>query len=272
MHYVSICSPNYLHDAHCRLALRVGADVICEKPLVINPWNLDPLQELEQETGRRINTVLQLRLHPHLQRLRECLQTERGTRQYDVSLTYITSRGHFCHIMAGATIGERCSLGQNVFVANDAAIGNNVKIQNNVSVYAGVELEDDVFCGPSCVFTNVVNPRSQIIRRDRYLRTVVRRGATIGANATIICGATIGRYAFIGAGAVVLGDVLDYALMLGVPARQRGWMSRHGHRLPKPDADGIMICEESGWRYREVEPGVVRCLDWPEDAPLLAVS
>jgi UDP-2-acetamido-3-amino-2,3-dideoxy-glucuronate N-acetyltransferase len=170
--------------------------------------------------------------------------------------------------MAGAWIGARCNLGQNVFVANDTVIGNNVKIQNNVSVYAGVMLEDDVFCGPSCVFTNVINPRSQVPRHSQYQRTLVRRGATIGANATIVCGATIGRYAFIGAGAVVRGDVADYALMLGVPARRRGWMSRHGHRLPEPDAGGIMVCPESGWRYREVEPGVLRCLDWPEDQPL----
>jgi len=175
---------------------------------------------------------------------------------------------HFCHIMAGARIGARCILGQNVFVANDTVIGDNVKVQNNVSVYAGVVLEDDVFCGPSCVFTNVINPRSQIARRNHYQRTVVRRGATIGANATIVCGATIGRYAFIGAGAVVRGDVPDYALVLGVPARQQGWMSRHGQRLSKPDTDGIMICRESGWRYREVEPGVVRCLDWAEDQAL----
>ena len=175
---------------------------------------------------------------------------------------------HFCHVMAGASIGERCNLGQNVFVGGDARIGSNVKIQNNVSVYPGVELEDDVFCGPSCVFTNVINPRSQIVRHHEYRRTLVRRGATIGANATIVCGATIGRYAFIAAGAVVRGDVPDYALMLGVPARRRGWMSRHGHRLPDPDAAGIMLCPESGWRYREVEPNVLRCLDWPEDEPL----
>jgi UDP-2-acetamido-3-amino-2,3-dideoxy-glucuronate N-acetyltransferase len=175
---------------------------------------------------------------------------------------------HFCHVMTGARIGERCILGQNVFVANDVVIGNNVKIQNNVSLYTGVELEDDVFCGPSCVFTNVINPRSQILRHSLYQRTLVRRGATIGANATIVCGATIGRYAFVGAGAVVRGDVPDYALMLGVPARRRGWMSRHGHRLAEPDGDGIMVCPESGWRYREVEPGVLRCLDWLEDRPL----
>lgn len=175
---------------------------------------------------------------------------------------------HFCHVMAGAVIGERCVLGQNVFVANGVRVGNNVKIQNNVSLYTGVELEDDVFCGPSCVFTNVINPRSQIVRHSEYQRTLVRRGATIGANATIVCGATIGRYAFIGAGAVVRSDVPDYALMLGVPARRRGWMSRHGHRLPAPDAQGIMVCPESGWRYREVEPGVLRCLDWPEECTL----
>ena len=175
---------------------------------------------------------------------------------------------HFCHVMQGACIGERCILGQNVHIAPDVVIGNNVKIQNNVSVYTGVELEDDVFCGPSCVFTNVVNPRSQVMRHHLYERTLVRRGATIGANATIVCGATIGRYAFIGAGAVVRGDVLDYALMLGVPAAQKGWMGRHGHRLATPDAHGIMVCPESRWRYREVEPGALRCLDWPEERPL----
>jgi UDP-2-acetamido-3-amino-2,3-dideoxy-glucuronate N-acetyltransferase len=175
---------------------------------------------------------------------------------------------HFSHVMKDARIGVRCILGQNVFVASGVTIGNNVKIQNNVSVYAGVELEDDVFCGPSCVFTNVINPRSQLVRRDSYQRTLVRRGATIGANATIVCGATVGRYAFIGAGAVVRGDVPDYALMVGVPAVRKGWMSRHGHRLPSPDTGLTMVCPESGWRYKEVEPGVVRCLDCLEDEPL----
>ena len=175
---------------------------------------------------------------------------------------------HFCHVSKGARIGERCALGQNVFVADDVVIGNNVKIQNNVSLYTGVVLEDDVFCGPSCVFTNVTNPRSQVVRRHLYERTLVRRGATIGANSTIVCGAIIGRYAFIGAGAVVRGDVPDYALMLGVPAVRKGWMSRHGHRLKKPDGDGIMVCPESGWRYKETAPEVLCCLDWPEDDPM----
>jgi UDP-2-acetamido-3-amino-2,3-dideoxy-glucuronate N-acetyltransferase len=175
---------------------------------------------------------------------------------------------HFCHIMTGARIGERCILGQNVNVANDVVIGNNVKIQNNVSIYTGVELEDDVFCGPSCVFTNVTNPRSQIVRHHLYEHTLVRRGVTIGANATIVCGTTIGHYAFIGAGAVVCGDVPDYALMLGVPAVQKGWMSRHGHRLGVPDTNGFLVCPESGWRYQEVESGVLCCLDWPKDQPL----
>ena len=171
---------------------------------------------------------------------------------------------HFCHIMPHAQIGEACVLGQNVMVASYTVIGNNVKIQNNVSVYTGVELEEDVFCGPSCVFTNVINPRSQIVRKAEYMRTLVRRGATIGANATIVCGITVGRYAFIGAGTVVRSDVPDYALMLGVPAVQRGWMSRHGHRLPPPDQDGIMVCPESGWRYQLAESGILRCLDRPE--------
>ena len=175
---------------------------------------------------------------------------------------------HFSHVQRGARIGERCVLGQNVNVANDVVIGDNVKIQNNVSVYTGVELEDDVFCGPSCVFTNVINPRSQINRHSQYQRTLVRRGTTIGANATIVCGATLGRYAFVAAGAVVRGDVPDYALMAGVPARRKGWMSRHGHRLSERDAEGNLVCPESGWRYREAEPGVLRCLDLGEDEPL----
>jgi len=177
---------------------------------------------------------------------------------------------HFCHVMAGARIGEHCSLGQNVFVADDVVVGDNVKVQNNVSLYTGVELEDDVFCGPSCVFTNIRNPRSQIVRRHLYERTLVRRGASIGANATVVCGVTIGRYAFVGAGAVVNRDVPDYALMLGVPAERHGWMSRHGHRLPaaddaNTDSDTELVCPESGWRYREIEPHLLRCLDWPED-------
>jgi UDP-2-acetamido-3-amino-2,3-dideoxy-glucuronate N-acetyltransferase len=131
-----------------------------------------------------------------------------------------------------------------------------MKNDRTVRIYAGVELEDDVFCGPSCVFTNVINPRSQIVRHGAYMRTLVR------------CGATIGRYAFIAAGAVVRGDAPDYALMAGVPAVQKGWMSRHGHHLPTPDVDGLMVCPESGWRYQEVEPSIVRCLDWPEDQAL----
>ncbi|MCK6626355.1 MAG: N-acetyltransferase [Anaerolineae bacterium] len=177
---------------------------------------------------------------------------------------------HFSHIMAHATVGERCNLGQNVFVANHVIIGNNVKIQNNVSLYTGVELEDDVFCGPSCVFTNVTNPRSQIVRHSRYQRTLVRRGATIGANATIVCGVKIGQYAFIGAGAVVRSDVPDYALMVGVPAIHKGWMSRHGHRLKERNQAGYLICPESGWRYEEIGPDILRCVDWPENTPLPA--
>jgi UDP-2-acetamido-3-amino-2,3-dideoxy-glucuronate N-acetyltransferase len=186
-----------------------------------------------------------------------------------VSIGEGTKIWHFCHVMPNATIGKGCSFGQNVFVGSGVRVGDNVKVQNNVSLYEGVELEDDVFCGPSCVFTNVINPRSQIVRRAEYRTTRVLRGATIGANATIVCGTTIGRYAFIAAGSVVTkGVVPDYALMAGVPARRKGWMSRHGHQLGKPDADGIMRCPESGWRYQEVEPNVVRCLDRAEDQPL----
>ena len=175
---------------------------------------------------------------------------------------------HFSHLLKNSRIGRNCNIGQNVSIASDVVVGNNVKIQNNVSLYTGLILEDDVFCGPSCVFTNVTNPRSQILRHHLYEKTLVRRGASIGANATIVCGTTIGRYAFIGAGAVVASDVPDYALMLGVPARQKGWMSRHGHRLTERDVEGNWICPESGWRYREVEPGILRCLEWDEDKAL----
>jgi len=175
---------------------------------------------------------------------------------------------HFSHVMKNCSIGSNCNIGQNVCISPDVLIGNNVKIQNNVSLYTGVVLEDDVFCGPSCVFTNVTNPRSEIVRRHLYEKTCVRRGASIGANATIVCGVTIGRYAFIGAGAVVVQDVPDYALMLGVPAQRKGWMSRHGHRLTQKDSDGSWICPETRWRFREEQPGVLRCLDWDEERPI----
>lgn len=157
---------------------------------------------------------------------------------------------HFCHVMPGAVIGERCNLGQNVVVMPGTRIGNDVKIQNNVSIYEGVTLEDGVFCGPSCVFTNVLNPRSHISRKKEYAATLVRRGATIGANATVICGATIGEYAFVGAGAVVRGDVPAFALVVGVPARQVGWMCRCGARLEV--RAGLATCTACGTRYREV--------------------
>jgi UDP-2-acetamido-3-amino-2,3-dideoxy-glucuronate N-acetyltransferase len=179
---------------------------------------------------------------------------------------------HFAHVMAGCRIGARCILGQNVLISPDVVLGDNVKVQNNVALYTGAVVEDDVFLGPSCVFTNITNPRSQIVRRHMYEKTLVKRGATIGANATIVCGSTVGRYAFIAAGAVVTRDVPDYALMMGVPARQAGWMSRHGHRLVDPDALGVMDCPESGLRYREVEAGVLRCLDLDESAPLPAAA
>ncbi|RVU47781.1 acyltransferase [Rubrivivax rivuli] len=157
---------------------------------------------------------------------------------------------HFVHISAGARIGARCSFGQNVYVGNDVAIGDNVKVQNNVSVYDAVTLEDDVFCGPSMVFTNVYNPRSAVTRKDEYRRTLVRQGATLGANCTIVCGTTVGRYAFVGAGAVVNRDVPDFALMVGVPARQVGWMSRHGERLPLPlQGQAEATCPHTGDRY-----------------------
>ena len=158
---------------------------------------------------------------------------------------------HFVHVCAGARIGERCSLGQNVFVGNRVVIGDNVKIQNNVSVYDNVTLEDDVFCGPSMVFTNVYNPRSAVTRKDEYRDTVVRRGATLGANCTVVCGVTIGEHAFVGAGAVVNRDVPPFSLVAGVPARQIGWMSRFGERVPLPTSgSGSWTCPHTGDRYR----------------------
>lgn len=171
---------------------------------------------------------------------------------------------HFCHVLGGAVIGERCSLGQNVVVMNGVRIGNNAKIQNNVSVYEGVVLEDDVFCGPSMVFTNVFNPRSAVSRKDEYRETLVKRGASIGANATIVCGATIGRYAFIGAGAVVNRDVPDYALMAGVPAKRIGWMSEAGFRMESlsvslgGDVEETLRCPGTGALYQRTGTVVTR--------------
>jgi len=155
---------------------------------------------------------------------------------------------HFSHIMRGCRIGENCNLGQNVVVSPEVVLGNNVKVQNNVSIYTGVRCEDDVFLGPSMVFTNVSNPRSSVIRRDKYESTIVGKGASIGANATIICGNNIGAYSFVGAGAVVTRDVPAYALVVGNPARQTGWMSEYGHKL-EFDAEGIAFCPESGEKY-----------------------
>lgn len=164
---------------------------------------------------------------------------------------------HFSHIMPNCIIGERCNIGQNVVVSPEVKLGNNVKIQNNVSLYTGVECEDDVFLGPSMVFTNVTNPRSGVNRRDQYSRTIVRKGASIGANATIVCGHDIGEYAFIGAGAVVTKTVLPFALVVGNPARQIGWMSEFGHRL-EFDTNGIAICPESAQEYKLEEGKVSR--------------
>jgi UDP-2-acetamido-3-amino-2,3-dideoxy-glucuronate N-acetyltransferase len=162
---------------------------------------------------------------------------------------------HFCHVLPGAVIGERCNIGQNCVIMGDSKIGNNVKLQNNVSVYGGVELEDDVFCGPSMVFTNVGTPRSHVNRRGEYERTLVKQGASIGANATIVCGSTLGRFSFVGAGAVVTKDVKDHALVVGNPARQVGWMCACGERLKLQNGAGA--CQRCGNSYREANGELV---------------
>ena len=167
---------------------------------------------------------------------------------------------HFTHICGGALIGRGCTFGQNVFVGNDVTIGNNVKVQNNVSIYDAVHIEDDVFCGPSMVFTNVYNPRSSVTRKDEYRVTRVKKGATLGANSTIVCGVTIGEYAFVAAGAVINRDVKCFALMVGVPARQIGWMGRYGERLDLPlEGNGFCECMVTGDRYLLAD-GMVQCL------------
>ncbi len=164
---------------------------------------------------------------------------------------------HFSHLMTGCKLGENCNLGQNVVVSPDVVLGNNVKVQNNVSIYTGVECEDDVFLGPSMVFTNVINPRSAVVRRDTYQKTKVGKGATIGANATVVCGNDIGQFAFIGAGSVVTKSVKAYALLVGNPARQTGWMSEFGNKL-EFDAYGIAVCKESGEKYQLKADSVVK--------------
>ena len=164
---------------------------------------------------------------------------------------------HFVHICSGADIGNNCSIGQNVFISNNVSIGNNVKIQNNVSVYDNVTLEDDVFCGPSMVFTNVYNPRSAISRKDKFIHTLIKKGATLGANCTIICGVVVGNYAFVGAGALVNKDIPDFALVVGVPARQIGWMSEYGEQLDLPlEGDAETTCPHTAQKY-ELKSGIL---------------
>jgi UDP-2-acetamido-3-amino-2,3-dideoxy-glucuronate N-acetyltransferase len=192
----------------------------------------------------------------------------------DVEIGEGTKIWHFCHVLSGARIGKNCSFGQNVSIAGQTQIGDNVKVQNNVSIYEGLTIEDDVFLGPSCVLTNVSNPRSQVQRKSLYEETLLRRGCSIGANATIVCGVTIGRYAFIAAGAVVAKDVPDYAFMVGVPARQKGWMSRHGHVLEQKQNEEEMVCPESGLKYKMEQSEshdsgpTLNCIDIDEDSAL----
>ena len=177
-----------------------------------------------------------------------------------------TAIWHFSHICAGAVIGKSCSLGQNVLVADNSSLGNNVKVQNNVAIYGGITVEDDVFLGPSCVLTNVTNPRSQVSRKSLYEKTVIKRGSTIAANATIVCGITLGRYCFIGAGSVVTKDIPDYGLVLGNPGKLSGYMSRHGHKLTF-DKSGRATCPESKFVYGKKDDQV-HCLDLSEDESL----
>jgi UDP-2-acetamido-3-amino-2,3-dideoxy-glucuronate N-acetyltransferase len=179
---------------------------------------------------------------------------------------------HFCHISEGAIIGSRSSFGQNCFVAPGVVVGSNVKVQNNVSIYGGTEIADDVFLGPSCVLTNISNPRSQINRKALYEKTKIKRGATIGANATIVCGVTLGKYCFIAAGAVVNRNVPDYGFIVGVPGRQKGWMTRHGQRLEDSEEKVDLICPESGFRYKVNGEGLLLCIDLNENEPLPATK
>jgi len=185
----------------------------------------------------------------------------------NVKIGDATKIWHFSHIQSGTVIGTHCVFGQNVNVGNNVKIGNYCKIQNNVSIYEGVELQDYVFCGPSMVFTNIVDPRCEFpqVGAQFYKKTLVGHGASIGANATIVSGHDIGCFAFIAAGAVVAKNVPQYALMAGVPAKRIGWMSRHGAKLPQPDQKGIMVCPRSGWKYKLHSEELLVCLDWPED-------
>ena len=189
--------------------------------------------------------------------MKDFLAHESAVIDDDVEIGEGTRIWHFSHIMTGCKIGSNCNLGQNVVVSPDVILGNNVKVQNNVSIYTGVICEDDVFLGPSMVFTNVINPRSAVIRRDKYIETVVEKGATIGANATIVCGNKIGKFSFIGAGAVVVCEVLPYALVVGNPSRQIGWMSEFGHRL-EFNNEGLAVCPESGEEYKINEDKVIK--------------
>lgn len=176
-----------------------------------------------------------------------------------VSIGHNTKIWHFCHILSHTTIGDDCSFGQNCVVGPKVSIGNNVKVQNNISIYEGVEVEDDVFIGPSVVFTNVINPRSFIVRKEEYKKTVLKRGVSIGANATIVCGHTLGQYALVGAGAVVAKDIPDYALVIGNPARQIGWVSKAAHRL-QFDQTNVAVCPETGEKYR-LEEEILRVME-----------
>jgi UDP-2-acetamido-3-amino-2,3-dideoxy-glucuronate N-acetyltransferase len=280
IHGVALATPSATHFDMAKAALEAGKDVLVETPIAVDLKQGEHLVEIAAAnkrilmighifTGNGPVTLDAPQSHP-----------EKKALPYFVHPSAYVDEGaevgagskvwHFSHVMKGAKIGTRTNIGQNVNIDGGTVIGNNVKIQNNVSVYTGIVVEDDVFLGPSCVLTNVSNPRSQVNRHSLYETTTLKRGCSVGANATVVCGVTIGRYVFVGAGSVVTKNLPDYALVVGNPARRIAWISRHGHRLENPDSAGVMRCPESGYCYKETDPGLLRCLDLDEDAPLPA--
>jgi UDP-2-acetamido-3-amino-2,3-dideoxy-glucuronate N-acetyltransferase len=273
---VAISTPAETHGWLARAAIEAGKDVFVEKPLCLSLPEGRELVDLAEKRGRILMVGHLLWYHPAVLKLKQMVELGHlGRVQYIYSnrlnLGKIRREESILWSFAphdiSVVLGLVDQMPETVHSQGGYYLHDHIA-DVTVSLYTGAVIEDDVFLGPSCVLTNVTNPRSQVLRHSLYEKTVFRRGCSVGANATIVCGVTIGRYAFVGAGAVVTKDVPDYALVMGNPARQHGWMSRHGHRLRGPDKDGVMRCPESGFRYREEKPGVVRCLDLDEGAPL----